>query len=393
MIPRRYVHRVLASLEVNPVTALLGPRQVGKTTLARQQLEPFLSGRELIYLDLENPQDIVKLEDAIDYLTPLLNRQALIVIDEVQRMPDLFQALRSLVDQCIHNGVSAGHFLLLGSATNDLLNQSSESLAGRISYIELCTLNVLETSSEPQNKLWVRGGFPRSYLAENDEASANWRADFITTYLERDIPQLGPRIAASTLRRFWTMLAHQQGGLLNAAQISRSLGVDGKTVASYLDLMVDLLLVRKLSPLVANTKKRLVKSPKVYVRDSGLLLNLLGLDNIEQVLSHPVAGASWEGYVIENLLSVAPKRSTASFFRTATGDEIDLVVELAGGKRVAIEIKRSTAPTVSPGFYRAIEVVEPAESFVVCGGAERYRKASGVEVISLMELTQLLAEY
>ncbi len=269
------------------------------------------------------------------------------------------------------------------------MKQSSESLAGRIAYLELPPLTLLETGAASLERLWLRGGFPRAFLAPSDDLSAVWRDAFITTYLERDIPQLGPRIPAATLRRFWTMLAHNQAGLLNAAQLASALAVDGKTVARYLDLMVDLLLVRRLPPLHANLSKRLVKSPKIYVRDTGLLHALLRIEQIEDLLSHPVAGASWEGFCIEQLMAAAPPRSQFSFYRTATGVEIDLVIDLPGNRRWAVEIKRSTAPRLERGTYVALDDIKPEKAFVVYGGTERYPKA-GTEAISLFELATVL---
>jgi predicted AAA+ superfamily ATPase len=289
MISRRLLPLALQSLSEFPAVGLLGPRQVGKSTLARTIAKEVDGGtRRPDYLDLENPADQAKLEDAGAYLRGRADR--LVVIDEVQRAPGLFQVLRGVIDENIHAGRETGQFLLLGSASIELLKQSSESLAGRIAYLELGPIDVLEASSAQAEALWVRGGFPRSLLAKSDEASARWREAFITTYLERDIPQLGPRIPATTLRRFWTMLAHRQGALLNAAELARALAVDGKTVAKYIDLMVDLLMVRRLQPLHANIGKRLTKSPKTYVRDSGLVHSLLRLDNLDDVLGHPVAG-------------------------------------------------------------------------------------------------------
>jgi predicted AAA+ superfamily ATPase len=298
--------------------------------------------------------------------------------------------LRGVIDANIRAGREAGQFLLLGSASIELLKQSSESLAGRIAYLELRPIDVTEVAPAQVEALWVRGGFPRSLLAKSDQASANWRDAFITTYLERDIPQFGPRIPATTLRRFWTMLAHRQGALLNAAEIARSLAVDGKTVAKYLDLMVDLLLVRRLQPLHANVGKRLTKSPKIYIRDSGIVHSLLRLDTIDDVLSHPIAGSSWEGHVIETLIGAAPPRTEASYYRTATGVELDLVLDLPGGERWAVEIKRSSAPKVEKGFHAAVEDVRPSRSFILYGGRERYPKGAGVEAIGLCDLADEL---
>lgn len=353
-------------LEQFPAVALLGPRQVGKTTLA----ELIAEGRPSVYLDLEAAADREKLADPALYLSS--HEDKLVILDEVQRLPELFQTLRGLIDQGRRRNVRAGRFLLLGSASIDLLKQSGESLAGRIAYVELGPLNVLEVDADGLDTLWIRGGFPDSFLAASDDASVIWRDNFIRTYLERDIPQLGPRVPAETLRRFWTMLAHVQGSTLNAAQLARGLSVDGKTVARYLDLLVDLLLVRRLPPFHANVGKRLVRSPKVYVRDSGIVHALLGLDDREAVLGHPVAGGSWEGYVLENLLGATPERVQGYFYRTAAGAEIDLVLEMPGGKLWAIEIKRGLAPKLDKGFHHAREDLQPERSFLVYSGEDRY---------------------
>ncbi len=345
--------------------------------------------RESVYLDLEDAADRAKLGDDAGYLAGHEDR--LVILDEVQRTPELFQTLRGLIDRGRRRGIRAGRFLLLGSASIDLLRQSGESLAGRIAYIELGPFNVLEVDADAQERLWIRGGFPDSFLADSDEASTVWRETFVRTYLERDIPQLGPRVPAETLRRFWTMLAHMQGAALNAAHLARALAVDGKTVARYLDLLVGLLLVRRLSPFHTNFGKRLVKSPKVYLRDSGIVHALLGLDDREAVLGHPVAGGSWEGFVVENLLGAAPDRVKPWFYRTAGGAEIDLVLEMPGGKLWAVEIKRGLAPSLDKGFHHAREDLEPERSFVVYSGRERYFRSEGVEVIGPGELASLLA--
>jgi uncharacterized protein len=385
MIPRHLTRTIADRLAQFPAVALLGPRQVGKTTLAQE----IARGRKNVYLDLERSSDREKLQNADAYLA--LHEDKLVILDEVQRAPELFQTLRGIIDRGIRDNKESGRFLLLGSASLDLLKQSGESLAGRIAYEELFPLDVLETHPKEHEQLWLRGGFPKSFLSENDHKSALWRSNFIRTYLERDIPQLGPRIPAETLRRFWTMLAHNQSGLLNAAQLARSLSVDGKTIARYLDLMVDLLLVRRLMPFHANVGKRLVRSPKVYVRDSGLVHALLGLEDTEQLYGHPIAGASWEGFVIENLLSVLPWSVRTFFYRTAVGAEIDLVLELSEQERWAIEIKRGLSAKPEKGFYYALEDLKPSRAFVVYGGDERYPIAEGVEAIGLRELVALLA--
>lgn len=373
-----------------PAVGLIGPRQAGKSTLAREIARAtMVSGKLTDYLDLENPADQARLEDAGAYLRARGDR--LVVIDKIQRLSGLFQVLRGIIDDNIRAGRETGQFLLLGSASIELLKQSSESLAGRIAYLELGPIDVSEVEPDEASTLWVRGGFPRSLLAKSDGASARWREAFITTYLERDIPQLGSRIPAATLRRFWTMLAHRQGAPLNAAEIARSLAVDGKTIAKYLDLLVDLLLVRRLPPLHANLGKRLAKSPKTYVRDSGLVHSLLRLDTLNDILGHPVAGASWEGHVIETLIAAAPPRTEASFYRTATGLELDLVLDLPGGKRWAIEIKGSSASRTGKGFHEAIADVKPARTFIVYRSGERYPKGGDVEAIGLRDLASELS--
>ncbi|BBK36922.1 ATPase [Allostella sp. ATCC 35155] len=377
MIHRRIASTLRALLDESPAVALLGPRQVGKTTLALAIAEQ----RPSIYVDLESEADRAKLAEPELYLARHEDR--LVILDEVHRAPGLFQALRGVIDRGRRSGRGVGRFLLLGSASVDLLKQSGETLAGRIAYLELHPLDALETPAEDAERLWARGGFPDSFLAASDRASLRWRRDFIRTYLERDVPMFGPRIPAETLRRFWTMLAHRQSGLLNASELGRALGVDSKTVASYLDLLVDLLLVRRLPPWHANRGKRLVKSPKVYVRDSGLVHALLGLETLEEILGHPVAGASWEGFVTETLIAAAPEGTEAHFFRTAAGAEIDLLLSLPGARLWAFEIKRSLAPTVERGFHVACEDLNPERRVVIYPGAETFPMKHGVEAMPL----------
>lgn len=384
MIRRRKALELIELIDSNPAVALLGPRQVGKTTLALEIGEQ----RPSIYLDLESDADRAKLSEPELYLSG--HEDKLVILDEVHRVPNLFQALRGLIDKGRRKGLRSGRFLLLGSASIDLLKQSGESLAGRIAYLELAPIDGLEVHTTELNTLWNRGGFPDSLLARTDAVSQRWRLDFIRTYLERDIPLLGPRIPAETLRRFWTMLAHHQSGLLNAADFARALGVDGKTVASYLDLMVDLLLVRRLEPWHNNAGKRLVKSPRVYVRDSGLLHSLLGLTTLEDILGHPIAGASWEGFVIETLHAAMPVGTHANFYRTAAGAEVDLIVTLPGGRRWAIEIKRSLTPKVERGFHNACLELKPDRRIVVYPGSEAYPLNNEIEVLPLRQLGEEL---
>jgi predicted AAA+ superfamily ATPase len=380
MIERRVAPEVTALLDQAPAVALLGPRQAGKTTLALAIAE----GRPSVYLDLESTANRARLAEPALYFAD--HAEELIILDEIHRAPGLFEALRGVIDQARREGRGAGRFLLLGSAAIDLLAQSGESLAGRIAFIELAPFDVTEVGKRQLDQLWVRGGFPDSFLAANDAVSLRWRQDFIRTYLERDIPQLGPRIPAETLRRLWTMFAHHQGGLLNAAQLARGLGVSGTTIAHYLDLMVDLLLARRLAPRLPNAGKRLVRSPKVYVRDSGLVHALLGLTNKEAVLGHPVAGPSWEGMAIENLLAAAGQQVQGSFYRTSHGAEVDLVLTWPGGEEWAVEIKRSLAPTLERGLHSALADLAPQRALVVYPGAESYRLAPSVQAIGLAEL-------
>lgn len=384
MIIRRVGHRLEELVDSYPAVGLLGPRQAGKTTLALDMA----ARRPSVYLDLESVADLAKLADAERYFAD--HQDELIVLDEVHRLPGLFQTLRGVIDRGRRQGKAAGRFLLLGSAAVDLLKQSGESLAGRISYLELAPFDALEVPAMDLDKLWVRGGFPPSFLATGDAQSLKWRQDFVRTYLEREIPQLGPRIPAETLRRFWTMLAHNQAGLLNAANLARGLGVDGKTVARYLDLLVDLLLVRRLPAWHKNPGKRLVKSPKVMVRDTGLVHVLLGLRNKDELLGHPVAGQTWESLAIETLIAAAPEGTDASFYRTGAGAEIDLVLALPNHQLWAVEIKRSSAPKVEKGFHLACADIKPDQRFVVYSGSERFSVGNGVDAIGLPALAAQL---
>jgi uncharacterized protein len=385
MIKRRLSTKIVDALLRSPSVALIGPRQAGKTTLALNISETLAS----VYIDLEDRLDLEKVRDIKVFHAQ--NREKLIILDEVQRLPEVFVQLRSIIDRERRSGKKTCQFLFLGSASIDLLQQSSESLAGRIAYLELHPLDLLECREhgiEDINQLWLRGGFPESLLAGADRHSINWRRDFIRTYLERDIPMLGPRIPAETLERFWMMLAHNQGTVINAAQLARNLEVSGVTVGRYLDLLVDLLLVRRLRPWTSNIGKRLVRSPKVYVRDSGITHALLNIADYNNLLGHPVVGGSWEGFVIENLLSVAPSHVQPYYYRTTGGAEIDLVLEFSGAEKWAIEIKRSSVPSLSKGFYIACDDIKADRSYVVYTGQESFSQANGVNAISLPDLMQ-----
>lgn len=386
MIERRISADLVDRLRNSPAVALLGPRQVGKTTLALTVAEK----RPSIYLDLESEADRNRLSEPALYFAD--HTEELVVLDEIHRAPGVFEVLRGTIDESRRQGRGAGRFLLLGSAGIDLLAQSGETLAGRIGFVELAPFDVTEVGAGEIDRLWIRGGFPESFLAPEEETSLRWRQDFIRTYLERDIPQLGPRIPAETLRRFWTMLAHRQGGLLNAAQLARGLGVSGMTASHYLDLMVDLLMVRRLQPRLANVGKRLVRSPKVYVRDSGLVHALLGLVDKEAVLGHPVAGPSWEGMAVENLLAVTGERAEGSFYRTSSGAEVDLILTWRDGREWAIEVKRSLTPRLERGMRSALADIEPERSFVVYPGEERYKLGPSTDAIGLFELCQEVAK-
>jgi len=385
MIIRKLQSELALSLNESSAVVLLGPRQVGKTTLALD----IAHKRQAIYLDLESETDRAKLSQAELYLSDHLDK--LVILDEIHRAPNLFPILRGLIDRARRDGRKSGQYLLLGSASLSLLKQSGESLAGRVAYLELAALNIMETAHLPSNALWVRGGFPDSMLADSDPSSFRWRESFIRSYLERDIPQLGSRIAAETLRRFWTMLAHHQGGLLNTAQFARNLGVDGKTTASYIDLMTDLLLVRRLQPWHTNIGKRLVKSPKVYIRDSGIVHTLLSIHNHESLLSHPIIGHSWEGFVIENLLTSAHADVQGYFYRSSGGAEIDLLLQWPDSTLWAIEIKRSLSPKVERGFHAACHDLSPAKKFIVYAGNERYPISEDIEAISIADLAHTIA--
>ncbi len=379
MIPRETKSRVERLLSRAPAVVLTGPRQVGKTTLALD----IAGERDGAYLDLERPSDRAKLSDVDAYCDRNANR--LVIFDEIQRVPDLFEPLRGVIDRRRRAGRRTGHFLFLGSASIDLLRQSGETLAGRVALCEMWPLNIRE-AKRYSDDLWLRGGFPESLLADGDDASFEWRMDFIGTYLERDIPALGPRIPSETLRRFWTMLAHNQGQAFNASVLARSLGVSGVTVGRYLDLMVDLLLVRRLVSWRGNLGRRLVKAPKTYLRDAGVCHALLGIESLDDLLGHPVAGGSWEGFVIENILCGLPQNASCGYYRSAGGAEIDLVIEFGGGRTWAIEIKRSSAPRVSRGFHSACQDLQPERRLVVYPGRERYGIGRGIEVVPLGQI-------
>ena len=391
MYQRQSQQKLIQRLQQFPAVGLLGPRQVGKTTLAFAQKALY---PDALYLDLELPSAQRQMDDPEAFL--MAHAQQLVILDEVQRMPELFGILRGVIDQRRRMGQASGQFLLLGSATGVLMQQSSESLAGRVAYVELPPLQAPEIfTHQPSvadlNALWVRGGFPLSWLAPSDADSMTWREVFMATYLEKDIPALGPRIPATTLRRLWTMLAHHQGELLDLSKLAAALAISGQTVSRYIDLLCDLMLVRRLPAWHGNVGKRLVRSPKVYVRDSGLVHALLGLPNLDAVLGHPIAGSSWEGFVMEQLINAAPQ-AQACFYRTSNGAEVDLVLTFRNQQTWVIEIKRSSAPNVSRGFYQAATDLGAERKLLVAPVAQAYPLKDGIEVVDVMTAIRWVTE-
>jgi len=381
MIPRQLAQKLQDALDHFPAVGLVGSRQSGKTTLAKELAAAH--PEKTLYLDLELPTDLIKLTEPELYLEAHAGR--LVILDEIQRAPDLFPVLRALIDR--HR--RPGRFLLLGSASPALLRQGAETLAGRISFLELPPFSLPEVTvpgsdpAEAMKTLWLRGGYPDSFLARSPSESYAWRQAFITTFLERDIWQLGFRVSATRMRRFWEMLAHGHGQVWNASALARSFDVSAPTVRHHLDLLTDALLVRQLQPLHANLKKRLVKSPKVYLRDSGLLHALLRLTDFEELQGHPILGASFEGLVLEQLIQAAPAYSDLAFYRTHTGEEIDLVLTLRGGKRLALEIKYTAAPALPKHFKKAMADIDAAKGCLVTAGREAFPLAADIWAIPL----------
>ncbi|GAD51136.1 hypothetical protein NT2_21_00080 [Caenibius tardaugens NBRC 16725] len=382
MLSREILSLLTKRIDQFDSVVLLGPRQVGKTTLARQIADSAEGAAK--YLDLERPEDRRLLDDPDAYFTA--HAKELIVLDEIQRAPEIFRVLRGQIDHRRRMAGAGGKFLILGSASMDLLRQSSESLSGRISYLELGPLNAREVERQDEaslDRLWLQGGFPPSYVRLDGEASLQWRRDFIQTYLERDLPQFGFNVDTEQIDRFWRMLANDQGELFNAERYARSLGVSGHTAARYLDMFEKLLLVRVLRPWSVNSGKRLVKSPRPFIRDSGLLHALLDLRQSEDVRRHSVAGKSWEGFVIENLVGASFGRAKPYFYRSSGGAEADLVLEFAPGKCWAIEIKLSSAPTIDRGFHNAADDLSAERRLLVHKGRERFPMRGGVEAMPL----------
>jgi uncharacterized protein len=383
MIERNLFPIVINKLKAFPSVAMLGARQVGKTTLAKLLQAQFPAS---LYLDLELDSDINKLDNAELFLETHENK--LIIIDEIQRKPNIFPLLRALIDKKNING----RFLLLGSASGKLLKQSSESLAGRIIYCELNPFSCLEVFTKSIQKLWIQGGFPKSFLEKDTSLSIEWRQSMIQTYLERDIPQLGIQIPTLRLKRFLQMIAHVHGQLWNASMIAQNLGISTQSVNYYLDILEETFILRRLTPYFTNIKKRLIKSPKIYIRDSGILHALMNITSYDEISSSPFIGNSWEGFVIEQLINNAPKKYEAVFFRTVAGAEIDLVFLKAGVPCIAIEIKYSLTPKVSQGFWNALTDIQCNKAYIVYPGKDSYLMKKNLEVIPLAHIDKIFHE-
>ena len=400
MLKRWITDRVLEAVGRAPAVALLGARQVGKTTLAKTIAEQ----RQALYLDLETSEDRAKLAEPRAYLGERGSGESsdgsgskerqLIILDEIQRAPEIFSALRGIIDNNRWQGQNGGQFLLLGSASMNLMRQTSESLAGRITYLEMSGLNPLEVEADTRalRRLWLRGGFPESYLAADDSRAMDWLEDLLRTYLERDVPQLGLRAPSGRLRRLWTMLAHRQGEPVNTAELAGNLETRRAAVNEYIEILTDLLLLRRLQPWHTNIGKRLIKSPRYYVRDSGILHRLLGIHSHDGLLSHPVLGKSWEGFVMESIHSVLPRRAETWFYRTAAGAEIDLLIQLSATELWAIEIKHGSVPKVGKHFNRSCADLRATQKLIVYGGDEEFPLQDGVTAIPLPALMKRLCE-
>lgn len=385
-INRLLSQKVLEMLNIFPVVAILGPRQCGKSTLAEKIVSSL--GKFLI-LDLEKTQDLNKLTH-LEHFFATVPPDTIVCFDEIQRKPELFTTLRWVIDENRRNG----RFLILGSASMELLRQSSESLAGRIGYLDLTPFLVkeLQCSKYDLYSHWIRGGFPNSYLNKSEEASLIWRDNFILTFLERDIPQFGFNISALGLRQLWTMLAHLNGQTINYAKVAESLGVSAVTVKRHIQMLEQTYMIRQLSAYSANTKKRLIKSPKVYIRDSGILHSLLGIENIRELLSHPGAGASWESFALENILNSISPRWKNSFYRSSSGLEIDLVLE-KGLKKLAVEFKVSKAPKLSKGFYYALKDLKISQALIVAPVDSKYQLSSNIEIMPISDAVDFINQY
>lgn len=376
MILRYITESIKETLDYFPIAGIVGPRQVGKTTLAKYLINHL--NKETLYIDIENPKDQAKLTDPILFFERNQNR--CIILDEIQRMPELFPILRSMVDA---NKVPA-RFIILGSASPDLIRDSSESLAGRIAYEELTPFNITETAGQKDIfHHWISGGFPDAFLAPNDNIRNKWLSNFIQTYIERDLPILGLDINRNILRKFWTMIAHIHGNILNMNNLGRSLGLSSTTIKKYLAFLENAFLIRQLYPYSANVKKRLIKSPKVYIRDSGILHNLLYIPNFDSLESNPILGASWEGFVIEQIAQKINTDTQSYFYRTHEGSECDLVLTRGGKVLVAIEIKYTSSPKITKGMKNAFDDINAKNNYIISPNTDNYLIADNIRVCNL----------
>ncbi|MBN1184487.1 MAG: ATP-binding protein [Bacteroidales bacterium] len=382
MIQRNILQKLHSTLTYFPVTGIIGPRQVGKTTLSRIVAENM--NKDCIYIDLENPKDISKLTDPVLFFET--QKEKCIILDEIQRRPELFPIIRSMVDAYR----TPGRFLILGSAAPELIRDSSESLAGRIAYIELYPFNIIELGSDYRkiSNHWLRGGFPDAYLAPTNEITMQWHYNFIKTYVERDLPLLGLEANRNIISRLWQMIAHLHGNILNMSMLGKSLGLSSPTIKKYLSFLEQAFLIRQLQPHYPNMKKRLVKSPKIYIRDTGILHNLLNIQNQNDLLGHPILGSSWEGYVIEQIIQILPDNFIPYFYRTQQGSEFDLILVSASKVVMGIEIKYSSAPKISKGLLQSMEDLQTIDNYIIIPQAEDYKIHEKITVCSLYSFLQ-----
>jgi len=387
-IKRKIHNEVAKALSFFPAVAILGPRQCGKSTLAHKIIETL---KNSLFLDLERESDLRKLTEPELFLSK--HSDKLVCLDEIQRKPDLFSTLRVLIDEDRRNG----RFLILGSASRELLRQSSETLAGRICYLELTPFLLLELEKDKSKnydifKLLLNGGFPESILAETNEKSLLWRENFIRTFLERDIQLFGFNISSTTMLKLWKMIAHTHGQTLNYSKLASSLGITSPTVKNYIEILAETYMLRIMPPLETNLKKRLIKAPKVYIRDSGILHTLLEIENMDNLMGHPIFGASWEGFCIENILSSISNRWKASFYRTSSGNELDLILE-KGKHRIALEFKASKAPIVTKGFWISLDELHILQGFIVAPVDSSYPLKENIQISTLKNTIQQLNRF
>jgi uncharacterized protein len=390
MLERSLIKKLISQLDFMPAVALLGCRQVGKTTLARQVAD--LYKKPTVYLDLESPKARANFKEPELYLEKQEGK--MLILDEIHRVPELFPVLRGIIDERRRKGETNAHFLILGSASPKLLRQSSESLAGRIGYLELNPFNLLEVENagykDARDRLWMRGGFPQSFLEKKEAQSHEWRESFIRSYIERDLPDLGQNFPSERMYNLWRMLALSQGTTINMSKLGGNLEISGTTVHHYIDVLTDLFLIRQLKPWHGNSRKRLVKTPKIYVRDSGIMHTLVGIRDIDDIVSHLLCGASWEGFVIEQIVQHLPYGAQVSFFGSSDGVEVDLVIENLKCGTIAVEIKRTLSPSISKGFHIACEEIKAAKRFYVIPEGDAYPLGKETDAVGLSAFLKLL---